>query len=353
MMPITRRANTIVTDDYDLFTTVAGALGGGIYHHPGWREVFDAYGLRTYWLVAQHANKPVGIMPLVRQSSPLFGHRLISLPWVDEAGALGDSAAILALLEHAALLVQENGPKFSLSVKQPMHGQIPELPKGWSMEPGDKVLMRRPLSMTSDNLWKELSPKVRNQVRKAEKNGLTTERGGSELVGEFYRVYSHNMRDLGSPAHSFKFFKKLMSVLGDRACIYCTRLDGDVVGAGLVFDNRPSMDIPWASSLRAYNRLCVNHALYWHILSDACTSGYQWFHFGRSSTGSGQHRFKKQWGAEEAPLVWLHYMQDSARPANDSPAAVRDRFGLAQRVWTKLPLGLSQRLGPYIIRHTP
>jgi len=265
---------------------------------------------------------------------------------VDEAGAFGDSASVLALFEHAMHLVQESGPKFSLSVKQPIHGPISKYPKGWSVESGDKVLMRRPLSMTSDNLWKELSPKVRNQVRKAKKHGLTTERGGSELVGEFYRVYSHNMRDLGSPAHSFKFFEKLMSALGDRACIYCTRLDRNVVGAG-------SMDIPWASSLRAYNRLCVNHALYWHILSDACASGYQWFHFGRSSAGSGQHKFKKQWGAVEAPLVWLHYVQDSVRPKNDNPAAVRERFGLAQRVWTKLPLGLSQRLGPYVIRHTP
>jgi len=351
MMPSAASVTSIVTDDYDQFATVADALGGGIYHHPGWREVFDVYGLRTYWLVAQRANKPVGIMPLVRQSNPLFGHRLISLPWVDEAGALGDGDAVLALLEHAMHLVQENGPKFSLSVKQPILGHIPEYPKGWSVESGDKVLMRRPLSMTSDNLWKELSPKVRNQVRKAKKHGLTTERGGSELVGEFYQVYSHNMRDLGSPAHSFKFFEKLMSVLGDRACIYCTRLDRNVLGAGFVLDNRPSMDIPWASSLRAYNRLCVNHAMYWQILSDACEAGYERFHFGRSDAGSGQHKFKKQWGAEEAPLAWMHYSQQPQPAGLDDFIAPKEKFGLAQRLWTKLPLPVTRQLGPLLIRH--
>ena len=342
-----------IVDRHDHFSAAYEALGGSIYHQPRWLAAFEVYGLRTHWLVAQRDGTPIGILPLVRQSSSVFGHRLISLPWVDEAGALGEDDAVQALLEHATHLARESGSKFSLIVKQPINQQHFELSQGWSICAHGKVLLRRRLSMSADELWKELSAKVRNQVRKAEKNGLTTEQGGEELLDDFYGVYSRNMRDLGSPAHSLRFFERVLEAVGDQASIYCTRLEGKVVGAGVVFANCSSLDTPWASSLRAYNPLCVNHALYWRILSDACSRGYQWFHFGRSTAESGQYRFKKQWGAETAPLPWLHFLPAAKRASETHSAALQERFGLAQRVWSKLPLRLSRLLGPYVIRHAP
>ncbi len=342
-----------VVESFEDFVVATKALGSGIYHHSGWGEAFGVYGLSVHWLVAKRNGKSAGVLPLVRQSSKLFGHRLISLPWVDESGAIGDQEAINSLLHHASELANQYGEKFSVLVKQPILSlPCSELPK-WSRVDGDKVLLCRRLRTKPDELWDEFSPKVRNQIRKAEKNGLTTERGGIELVEEFYQVYSQNMRDLGSPSHSLKFFRMLSKTLGDRAIIYCTRLEGLAVGAGFVLDNRPSLDIPWASSLLAYNRLCVNHSLYWQILSDACEAGYERFHFGRSSIDSGQYRFKKQWGAEETPLVWLNYSPNWKQSTVDNPTAVREKFGLAQKAWTKLPLWLSRIAGPHVIRHAP
>ena len=352
-MPIATSTAIAVVDSYKQYVKAIGKLGGLSYHQASWRKAFGAYGLQTHWLVANKNEKPVGLLPLVRQSSRLFGHRLVSLPWVDEAGALGDEDAIAALLKHSAQLAGQFGKKFSVLIKQPILSKsLAELP-GWSRAEGDKVLMWRRLEMPARELWDEFSPKVRNQIRKAEKNGLSTERGGAELVEEFYQVYSQNMRDLGSPSHSLLFFRTLFKALGKRANIYCARLDGVAIGAGFVIDNRPSLDIPWASSLLAYNRLCVNHSLYWKVLSDACEADYKRFHFGRSSVGSGQHKFKKQWGAEEVPLGWLEYSQDLGHTTNNNPAVVKEKFGLAQRAWIKLPLWVSQHLGPHIIRHAP
>jgi len=347
------KSTITVADSYDQFALAAGNFGNGIYHQAEWRGAFEVYGLRTHWLVARRNEQPVGMLPLVFQSSRLFGHRLVSLPWVDEAGAMGDQDAVDALLQHVVLLANQCGNNCGAIVKQPVLSEPLGDFADWTRDEGEKVLMWRRLTKCPNELWDEFSPKVRNQIRKAEKNGLRTERGGAELVEDFYQVYSHNMRDLGSPSHSLEFFQELIDALGERAWFYCTRHDGVAVGVGLVLDNRPSLDIPWASSLQAYNRLCVNHSMYWQILSDACETGYERFHFGRSSIGSGQHKFKKQWGAEEAPLVWLNYSQDSGPIANNTPAAVREKFDLAQRVWSKLPLWLSRRAGPHIIRHVP
>jgi len=343
----------VLVDNFDRYTAAWTALSKSVYHHPGWRAVLATYGLRTHWLVAERDDQPVGLLPLVRQSSRLFGKRLISLPWVDEAGAIGTDEAVDALLAHAILLADESSGSIPVTLKQPIaEASVREFPD-WSLAEGDKLLLWRKLSMPSEELWDEFSPKVRNQVRKAEKNGIVTIRGGADLIEEFYQVYSQNMRDLGSPSHSLKFFRTLVSVLGDRASIYCTQLEGNSVGAGLVLDNRPSLDIPWASSLLAYNRLCVNHAMYWQILADACEAGYERFHFGRSSIGSGQHKFKKQWGAEESPLNWLAHPQPSNTAESDDPMAVREKFGLAQRMWTKLPIWAARALGPQIIRNVP
>lgn len=343
--------STIVSDDCRKYASVGSSPRASVYHHPGWRDAFGVYRLACHWLVAEEHGQVVGQLPLVQQASPLFGRRLISLPWVDEAGPLGSPRAVAMLIDQAADLARR--ARCKLVLKLPIATGAVTIAGAWEPLSNDKVLLRRRLGATADALWTELSPKVRNQVRKGEKSGLVTTRGGAELIGDFYEVYSRNMRDLGSPPHSQRFFQTLIEALGDRAAVYCTRCDGQTVGAGIVLDNRPSLDIPWASSRRDFNRLCVNHAMYWRILADACEAGYEWFHFGRSSLGSGQYNFKMQWGAEEIPLVWLQSSHEPLRCSEATQTSDKEKFALAQKIWTQLPLWASRRLGPRIIRNVP
>ena len=340
-----------IVDDFNRYQSALAHLGG-VYHARAWKDALDVYQLRTHWLVAEWEGQAVAVLPLARQSSRLFGQRLISLPWVDEAGAIGESTAVQKLLQHAAELARGFGTRCELIVKQPLHGPEPERPNGWATIGQDKVLMRRELGMTSEALWSKLSAKVRNQVRKAEKSGLITEVGGGEFLPDFHRIYARNMRDLGSPAHSLAFFQALSNGLGDRCRLYRTHLNQKAVGAGFVILNGPSLDIPWAASIREFNELCVNHGMYWKILSDACDAQFKLFHFGRSTVESGQHKFKKQWGAEEQPLRW-HALNASVERDSGDKAPLKEQFGTAQKIWKKLPLWAANRLGPLIVRHAP
>ena len=45
-----------------------------------------------------------------------------------------------------------------------------------------KVHMQLPLPASDAELWKQLDSKVRNQVRKGQKSGLTVAWGGAELM---------------------------------------------------------------------------------------------------------------------------------------------------------------------------
>jgi FemAB-related protein (PEP-CTERM system-associated) len=282
------------------------------------------------------------VLPLVIQRSLLFGRRAVSVPWADAGGLLtADPEAGSALVQHAVGLLRELGlRRLLLRQSTPV--------SDWPVDRSDKIAMQLRLAEDPDTLWKSFDPKVRNQVRKSEKSGVVTETVTvDEGLPGFFEVYSRNMRDLGSPGHSRRYFAALEGAFPHQVEVHLARCEGRVVGAGLTMFNGNRLDIPWASSLQEYNRHCVNHSLYWHILSRACRAGFEWFYFGRSTRGSGPHHFKKQWGAEEVPLYW--YSLDAEGQPQVSGQAPRDSFGLAVRVWKKLPLGVTRALGPLLI----
>ncbi|RPI91171.1 MAG: FemAB family PEP-CTERM system-associated protein [Planctomycetaceae bacterium] len=320
---------------------VSGATETPLWHRADWGRPLAAYGLRLETLTVRAKQRLVGVLPLVSQRSLLFGRRLVSLPWIDASGILtADERARTLLLEGALALASKLGCDEVL-LRQP------EAIPGWQVERDDKIAMQLLLDSDPERLWKRFDPKVRNQVRKAEKSGVSTETlPGTETAG-FFDVYSANMRDLGSPSHSLRFFREVAATFPQETQVHVARFDGQVIGAGLTLRNGIRLDIPWASSLQQYNRLCVNHALYWHILRHACLSGLKSFYFGRSTRDSGQHHFKKQWGADEAPLFWYRLNCRGEQQVDSS--SPQEAFGLAVRLWRRLPLTLTRWMGPRII----
>lgn len=319
--------------------------GGSVYHRKEWTQVLRVYGLELICLGVLRHDEVVGVLPLVEQSSLLFGRRLVSLPWFDAAGLIVDDAQARQQLLAAAIRVSKKCRVKEIQFRQPAPID------GWSSPRTDKILMRLSLPSDADQLWDGFSPKVRNQVRKAEKHGLTHECGGADCLDEFHRIYRHNMRDLGSPAHSPNFFRAVLEAFPDEARVHVIWADRRPVAAGLTLDNGSNLEIPWASSLRRFNSYCVNHLLYWRILQEACRRGFECFHFGRSTEGSGTYRFKKQWGAKPVTLFW--YSFDAQGVAQEPKGRPEEAFGLARRTWRYLPVWIADILGPAIISRVP
>jgi FemAB-related protein (PEP-CTERM system-associated) len=211
--------------------------------------------------------------------------------------------------------------------------------------------MRRSLPPAPDALWSAIDRKVRNQVRKAQKEGLEATIGGADLVEEFYRVFSRNMRDLGTPVYPKHLFSETLRLLPSRARVSVVRYRGQAVAAGIVIAFRDTVLNPWASSLREYRHLCPNMLLYWTLLEHAIQSGATMFDFGRSSPGGGTHQFKLQWGASETPLHWEYALIARREPPDQGPS--NPRFERAIRLWQRLPLGVANVIGPHIARQLP
>lgn len=321
------------------------ALGGGhLFHCTAWDRVFDVYNLRVMRLAALRGGRIVGVLPLLWQRSLLFGNRLVALPWFDAAGVLAADEQVRGrLIDRAGEIAEDRGiAELQLRQREPI--DVAAEPRT------DKVLFRLKLPPDSAALWSRFAPKVRNQVRKAEKSGLEVERGGAALAGAFYDIYSQNMRRLGSPPHSRKFFDAVLEAFSGATRIHVVRFGERAVAAGLTMENGDSLEIPWASSLAQYGRLCVNHLMYWRIIEDACRRGFRWFHFGRSSRGTGSYHFKKQWGCEAATLYWYRL---SANSRNATPGELQQTYRWATRIWRRLPLWVVRRAGPRIVAKVP
>lgn len=319
---------------------------GTVDHAWAWRRVFERV-LRheCYYLAATRATRIVGTLPLVFVRSFLFGRVLISVPFLNYGGVLADdSAATQALLDAS----RDAAVRMRASHVELRHGvrQTTSLPFRQH-----KVGMQLELSGSSEVLWTALDRKVRNQVRKAQKEDLTTRSGRNELVDDFYRVFALNMRDLGTPVVPKRLFIETLAAFGDRAQITLVMLKDQPVAGGFTVEANGVVLNPWASSLREFRPLCPNVLLYWTMINNAIAAGARAFDFGRSSTDSGPHQFKLQWGATERPLHWEYILLSRKETPDQGPS--NPRFEAAIAAWQRLPLWMANAIGPRLARHLP
>jgi FemAB-related protein (PEP-CTERM system-associated) len=208
-----------------------------------------------------------------------------------------------------------------------------------------------PLAPDVDKAWQALDRKVRNQIRKAEKSGLTASVGGSELLMDFYGVFAENMRDLGTPVYPRRFFYEMLTQFPDATRIFIVRHDGKPVAGSITYAFRETMEVPSASSLKAYRAMCPNNLLYWTMIQQAIADGFSTFDFGRSTPGEGTFMFKQQWGAQPGPLCWEYRLLTTQAVPDRNPK--NPRFRAAIGIWKRLPLPVTMVAGPPIVRFLP
>jgi FemAB-related protein (PEP-CTERM system-associated) len=286
------------------------------------------------------------MLPLASMHSVLFGRFLVGLPYLNVGGLLtSEERAAECLINQAVEIADELDVNY-LELRHEARHPHPS----FNHELTEKVHMRLELPTTGDDLWKSFNPKVRNQVRKAEKEGVTIHWGREELLSDFYSVFSRNMRDLGTPVYGRRLFESILKHLSDAAEV-CVARQRDRAVAGAILIHGPGMaEVPSASSLRTASHLNCNMLMYWHLLLRSIQRGQQVFDFGRSTADSNTYRFKAQWGAKPYPAVWQYYVR------RGNVSAMRPNNPKNQRriaVWRRLPVWLTRRLGPAIVRGIP
>lgn len=317
-----------------------------VYHHPRWAEEIGLlYGHQFCTFVAKCELQIVGVVTVIAQKSRLFGKNGTSLPYFNYGGPIAISDVVQrALLQQVAKFAVDN----DLScVEYRCTKALPELPGH-----NNKVSMHLDLPSSAEDLWKNIGSKVRAQIKKAEKHNFSVTVGGAELLDDFYEVFAVNMRDLGTPVYGKDFFKMVFAVdVGKKNIVVVRDQSGRSIAASFLVAHKNMVEVPWASTLRAYNKFNTNMLLYWHMLKFACDNNYQVFDFGRSTVDASTYKFKKQWGCRTVPLYWHYWLNDGQEMPSLNPN--NPKFKLMIAVWQRLPVRLSKILGPRIVKNLP
>ena len=318
-----------------------------IYHFSVWRHILKAAFNKEWSVLGLIADgKVFGGIPLVHMKSKIFGNSLVSMPYVNYGGVVFHQEAHLEKINGELKCLAK---KLEVEYVEMRHLQNYDLGLPVRTE---KVSMWLTLPSTAEELFKSFKPKLRSQVRKGEKNQLVAKVGGLELVKEFYAVFSENMRDLGTPVYTKDIFTLILEAFPKTArIIVIFNKEGKALAGGFLLGYRGRLEIPWASSLRAFNYLQTNMFLYWNCLKYACSEGYEIFDFGRSTKGASTYKFKEQWGAQPIPHYWHYWINNGEVIPQINPT--NPKYRLAISVWQRLPLLGTQILGPYISKHLP
>jgi len=369
-----------------------------LYHLTGWKNVINkTYGHKTYYLMAiresegsqltahssqlsvknyelstiSYEPKVIGILPLVHLKHFFFGNSLISIPFFDLGGILADDENTeKALLSEVINLGQELKAKnielrhiypvkfFEKDSEADLTGVYPVKPESHltgAINPinfatrSHKVRMLLDLPKSSEALMQSFKAKLRSQIKKPLKEGLKSKVGGVELLADFYKVFSINMRDLGSPVHSKSLMKNVLKEFPKESRIVMVYKDDQPIACSLIVGCKDTLENPWASALRQYSRLSPNMLLYWTMLEYACDNGFSYFDFGRSSPDEGTYKFKEQWGTKPTPLNW-HYISLDSQPIGEEKSE-KSKFEKAIRFWQKIPVPITKIIGPMIRKH--
>lgn len=318
-----------------------------IYHLTDWlvmiNRVFNHNGYCLY--VTDQFGSVCGVLPLIHINSRLFGSYFVSMPYFNYGGIVGDTTEIDNMLfEKAISLARE------LKVR---HMELRERVTREGVEHcrSDKVNMVLDLPAELGILEKSLGSKLRSQVKRSQREGFEIFTGGIDILDDFYTVFSENMRDLGTPVYSKLFFKELLKTFEHNTKIIVLKLSGTPVSAAFLIGYQHQLEIPWASTLRRYNKYSPNMLLYWTVLKYAIETGYKKFDFGRSTTGSGTYKFKQQWGAVPVQQYWNYWLAEGNTMPKLNPD--NDKFRLAIAIWKRLPLTITNLIGPSIVKNLP
>ena len=335
------RSQDTLWNDY-----VRRAPRASFYHRVEWRDINErSFGHQTAYLAAVDDGRVVGVFPLVRLKSLLFGAVACSMPFVNYGGPCGDTGEIeRGLLDEAKKVADEWNVDY-LEIRSRRH-VFEDLPCSQH-----KVSMTITLDPDPDAVLNRFRREQRAEIRRAYKHGFTA-KFGPEYVDDFYTVLSESWRDLGTPIYHVDYLKAILAAFPD-AVRLCVVYDANGVPAAGAFDgiHNGTVEGMWLGIRSAYRRQLVGYVLYWELIKHACEGGHTSFHLGRSSKDSGGEQFKKKWNAESDQLYWQYVLR--TRPDVPSLNPTNPKFQLAINIWRKLPLTVTQRVGPAIARSIP
>jgi FemAB-related protein (PEP-CTERM system-associated) len=314
------------------------------FHRSGWLRVIErSFGHKGFFLYADRDGVIEGVLPLAEVKSRLFGHSVASLPFAVYGGvaALNDEAA--AALEAEAEKIARGQGAEHLEYRN----LGPTRHADWPLQDLYVTFRKEILAEEEANML-AIPRKQRAMVRKGIKNELKADIDAN--ADRFFDLYADNVHRHGTPAMPKKYFQNLLDEFGaDAEVLTVTAPDGKPLSSVLSFYFRDEVLPYYAGDDVAARDLAANDFKYWELMRRACARGLKVFDYGRSKQGTGPYAFKKNWGFEPQPLSYEYRLfKRDAIPQNNPN---NPKYQLMIKAWRKLPIGVANWLGPFIVKN--
>jgi len=295
-----------------------------IAHNPSLAAILGkSFNVKAKKIIIEKNNLIIGIFPIVS-----IKNKVISIPHF----SYGDILFAGNLKEKQKLRNKIIGKKYEIRSFESFSKYFDD----------SKIMSYLELKNSEEEQWKYWKSKLRSQIRKGVKNGVTIKIGHAEYLYDFYKIYSRNMHDLGSPVLSYRFFKNIMNLYDyGEAKIFLAQKGEKYIAASLILTYHNFAEVCWASSLRKYNSTNANMVLYWEMIKYCVQHKYKYFSFGRSTKNSNIHKFKKQWSPEEKQLYFNY---------SSEPKINIKKLSFLANIWRNLPLFITNRIGPFFAK---
>jgi len=317
-------------------------------HLSGWRNILhNTYGYETRYLMAQIEDRIVGVLPLFLVPSLLAGKRAMTMP-----------GGICANDETIALSLIEQGKK--ITIKEGINRILLQdsrlKPPGNWLSESNHVYWVIDLDQSEEALWKRLDGNIRRQVRKARHNGLVVEidRSG-DLLDPFYDVFLRFTHQAGTPVFGRSFLENTIDTFPNGFNIVVVWHEHQPIAGYFQLEMNDTIYGMWGAALPETLKLRPAYLALWEIMREAIHSGFSYLDMGRSPAESNASKFKGQWGGTARPIYQTIINGSEQKPVRSVTSQVQsnEQFQLFMKIWPRLPLSFTRRLGPKLRWHIP
>lgn len=323
---------------------VENSSDGTIYQTHGY-ELFlsGVYGYPMFQL-----KEGKSIFPIMLVKSPIFGNRMISMPFSDYGGPIIDNEKNAKKLADLAVDIAKSTKSDFIEIRSPNSTAAKFLHKSGFKKRTDYCTFILDLSKTENDLLSKMEKRTRNDLNKAKRQNLEIrEIKDSEEINQFYKIYLANMKNLGSPPQPFNhFFDAFRRFYPNSIRVTICSFEQKPIAAMLMYLHKKKAHYAFGVSLPNYRTYRASDLLIWDAILWSKNKGVEELDFGRTRFDSGVYFYKKGWGGKEIPM---DYYYKFLRKRLDKRQ--EQQFGWASKLWKLfVPRFIARLIGPWIIK---
>jgi CelD/BcsL family acetyltransferase involved in cellulose biosynthesis len=352
-------------DDPRLIPFVSAHPSGTVYHHPAWlRALCAEYNHDIVLLGCENqCGHLVGVMPLMQTRGvplSLFGGqaqaRISSLPRTPVAGPLCVTPEATRLLLMAAIdrASRQRGVRLQVKTEGPL---LDGFADGFTGLPWRKSFVLTLPENPAELLLGRSGARrkhIRASIKRAQNLGVRVRDANSEEdLRTWYGIYLRTMRRVVVPPRSLRWFQamwKFMHPLGlMKVTLAERRSEGktEIVAGSIFLMHGRKIFYAFSACPAECFHLQANDLIHWETIHWAANAGFREYDFGEVPDDAVQlAAYKAKWGAQERILYRYYSPQIGAENPHSSMLSGRRR--LLEKVWRKLPLHVTARLGDLI-----